>query len=192
MEPYTGQDYLERKHTERLIRLVEDGGLPPPLSKFCSLAARDWEVVNGQNQFGVGDLVFANADFSEYLIVEVKALHQLTGPTAHTSRRKARQKVAEQVQRYMKHWANQHPGKAVYGVSYVDEVFGEVRGPLCVSRNDVHGRSYVERGSGRVRAPLREPSPSEGSVTPLVALAGVTAGLAGLAYLFQKKRGDST
>ncbi|KNC96209.1 uncharacterized protein SPPG_08362 [Spizellomyces punctatus DAOM BR117] len=104
------------------------------LYDFPILVAEEWEVVKGRTDLGVGDLVFANEARSAFLVVEVKALNPATGPTARTSRRKARHEVEVQVERYMEAWSEKYPNTKVYGQACIDGEPGERHGPITTER----------------------------------------------------------
>ena len=69
------------------------------LPAFPFLVLREWEVVPGASQSGVGDLVFTDGD-GRYAVVEVKFLNPGSGHTARESRRRGRQTVWWQAEHY--------------------------------------------------------------------------------------------
>ncbi|KAI9091502.1 hypothetical protein DFS34DRAFT_635439 [Phlyctochytrium arcticum] len=86
----------------------------------------------GRSDLGVGDLVFSNWDRNKFLVVEVKARHEGTGPTARAARTRARKKVGQQLERHMKTWARKHPEAEVYGQTNFGGELGEIIGPYLV------------------------------------------------------------
>ncbi|KAJ3023058.1 hypothetical protein HKX48_004371 [Thoreauomyces humboldtii] len=152
-----------------------------PLDGYPILAARDWNPQPGLSHLGEGDLVFASSDRSRYLVVEVKGLHPGTGSTARESRRKAHQKVREQVQRYTNAWAELHPYNEVVGCSYVgfepvDADFGDVVYPSTPTR---HGLMQMTKETGDVKE--EEETERMGLGSKLAVTVGVL-GLAGLLF----------
>ncbi|KAJ3003942.1 hypothetical protein HKX48_001494, partial [Thoreauomyces humboldtii] len=126
-----------RSRANRLKEHLTDN---PPLG-FPNLVARDWEVRDGRPDLGVGDLVFASADSTRFLVVETQALdtpqpHGSTSsrPTTTDVPRETRRGLAERVEKYATAWARRAPGCQVRGTSYVgfevhDARYGDVYRP---------------------------------------------------------------
>ncbi|KAI9095976.1 hypothetical protein DFS34DRAFT_651233 [Phlyctochytrium arcticum] len=113
------------------VQLKSDMKENPP-AKFPYLVAEEWEVGPRRSDQGVGDLVFANWDLTEYLVVEVKARNDQTGPTACKARNRARNKVIQQLEVYMKAWAKKYPEADVYGQTNFGGELGKIKGPYPV------------------------------------------------------------
>jgi len=100
----------EYEMTEELIRY------PPSWLHGYWQVAREWYVVPGRTDLGIGDLVFF--DGAKYFIVEVKHLHEGSGHNPRVSRTQARNLAKEQAQRYGRAWAAKYPGKRVDACAY--------------------------------------------------------------------------
>lgn len=81
------------------------------LADYPFLVLREWEVVPGASQSGVGDLVFSDGR-GRYAVVEVKFLNPGCGHTARESRRRGRQTVWWQAEHYGKLLFRRIPGAA--------------------------------------------------------------------------------
>ena len=83
---------------------------------FC----REWKVVPGHRQFGVGDLVFQEPGQEHYLVVETKFLHPESGNQARNNRNKGRKKVKEQARFYAEKFKQQHPNARIGVATYTN------------------------------------------------------------------------
>jgi len=94
---------------------------------FPFAADAEWQYVDGRDDLGRGDLVFASAGNvqsrgshapCEVLIIEVKFERPLPGNTSRVANRQRRVLGAEQVQRSMQAWSQLHPSDDIWGAYY--------------------------------------------------------------------------
>lgn len=102
----------------------------PPnwIRKTPRLVTKDWWVIPGHSQHGVGDLVFTSRNKKIYMVMEFKWLDfQKTGKTASSRRNNKRRIVVEQAQKYANIWQEKHPDTTVRWAAVTNErvVFGK-------------------------------------------------------------------
>ncbi|MFW9924337.1 MAG: hypothetical protein ACFFDW_13725 [Candidatus Thorarchaeota archaeon] len=70
-----------------------------PLNKYPYIFAHEWEVNPGYSNFGIGDLVLADAN-GKLLVIEIKSLPESKNRTSKRRKTRKRQKVRCQVSYY--------------------------------------------------------------------------------------------
>ncbi|KAJ3051641.1 hypothetical protein HK097_007341 [Rhizophlyctis rosea] len=118
----------------------------PPSDFPIVVVEDDWLVVLGRSDLGAGDLVFANRARTKYLVVEVKRKDDRTGPTPRRARNRAGQKVDEQLEAYMKAWAEKYPEASVYGQTNFGGELGPIIGPYPVGSSTTLGATLLTAG----------------------------------------------
>lgn len=170
---------------------------------FSFAADAEWQYVDGRDDLGRGDLVFASARNvesrgshtpCEVLIIEVKFERPLLGNTSRVENRRRRARGAEQLQRSMQAWSQLHPNDDIWGayysnttgksfdaVSFMDhERRLELRNPLYASP------AGVEEAGVQVDQHLAEREEETGWGT-LAAAVGAGAIAVGVAYLWHQR-----
>jgi hypothetical protein len=106
--------------------LIENFIQNPPTeisSKFPILFKKEWEVVPGHSQFGLGDLVYTNNEKTEFLVVELQIIDRHDcGATARKRRNKLRNRVQHQARIYAEKFSILHLGIPVYHTFFTNEI----------------------------------------------------------------------
>jgi hypothetical protein len=112
---------------------IDDTVPPSLLEKYPRHVARNYYIENALPHHGIGHLIFANASFSEFLVVETK---QLNAEARRVTRMGHRRKVKKQLLRNVQRLAEYNPGCSFFGLAIVDGKTVMEVAPVVVKAED--------------------------------------------------------